>query len=55
LSPPSDTRCPHVAPHIGTPCADEGLACGNYDICVTGSRVLCKGGVWVDNFGSCPN
>jgi hypothetical protein len=55
LPPPSDARCPQVAPLIGTACTDEGLACGNYDICVTGSRVLCKGGVWVDNFGSCPN
>jgi hypothetical protein len=55
LPPPSDTRCPQVAPLIGSACADDGLACGNYDICVTGSRVLCKSGTWVDNFGSCPN
>jgi hypothetical protein len=54
LPPPSDPRCPKVAPLIGSACTDEGLACGNYDICVTGSRVLCKGSTWVDNFGSCP-
>jgi hypothetical protein len=55
LPPPSDARCPHVAPLIGSACSNEGLACGNYDVCVTGSRVLCKSGVWVDNYGSCPN
>jgi MYXO-CTERM domain-containing protein len=54
LPPPSDPRCPKVAPLIGSACTDEGLACGNYDICVTGSRVLCKGSTWIDNFGSCP-
>jgi hypothetical protein len=55
LPPPSDPRCPGVAPLIGSACSNDGLACGNYDICVTGSRVLCKSGTWVDNFGSCPN
>jgi hypothetical protein len=55
LPPPSDPRCPPVAPLLGTACADEGLACGNYDICVAGSRVLCRDGLWVDNFGNCPN
>jgi hypothetical protein len=55
LPPPSDARCPRVAPLIGSACSIEGLACGNYDLCVTGSRVLCKSGTWVDNFGSCPH
>jgi hypothetical protein len=55
LPPPSDPRCPRVAPLLGTACSNEGLACGNYDICVDGARVLCRGGIWVDNFGNCPN
>jgi hypothetical protein len=55
LPPPSDPRCPLVAPLIGSACTDEGLACGNYDICVTGSRVLCTRGSWADDFGTCPN
>jgi hypothetical protein len=54
VSPPSDPRCPRVAPLIGSACSNEGLACGDYDICATGSRVLCKSGVWVDNIGACP-
>jgi hypothetical protein len=52
---PADPRCPKVAPALGSACAAEGLACGTYDICVTGSRVLCTGGVWLDNGGNCPD
>jgi hypothetical protein len=54
LAPPTDSRCPHVAPLVGSPCTDEGLACGNYDLCVTGSRVVCRSAHWNDDFGSCP-
>lgn len=56
LPPPSDPRCPHFAPLVGSPCSDERLACGNYDTCVTGSRVVCEHehGRWADDFGSCP-
>jgi hypothetical protein len=52
---PTDPKCPKAAPALGSPCTDEGLACADYDVCVLGSRVLCKGGVWVDNLGNCPS
>jgi hypothetical protein len=55
VRPPTDPQCPKTAPALGTPCMPEGLACGTYDVCITGARVLCRNGIWVDNLGNCPN
>jgi hypothetical protein len=54
LRPPTNPQCPTSAPPLGSPCSEEGLACGDYDVCVTGSRVVCKGGLWKDNGATCP-
>ena len=55
FNPPTEPQCPKIAPPLGTPCTQERLACGTYDVCVTGARVVCRGAVWVDNVGNCPN
>ena len=53
VPPPTDLRCPRVAPDFGTPCAPEGIMCA-YNPCGGGENVSCTKGIWVSAPVACP-